>query len=138
MNQKSLYVLLSTLFCLQQVSSRVVARDDAAQTSCCASSNGDSNLVARADGDVDDCEELELYDEGIDREELQRVESGDFDGFTATTCAIVVAYVLKNNNPGGTSLGRRADADEGGTSIVRLVMKTYVPLLNRDSIRRHV
>ncbi|KAH0598398.1 hypothetical protein MHUMG1_03696 [Metarhizium humberi] len=113
MNQKSLYVLLSTLLCLQQVSSRVAARDDAAQASCCASSNGASNLVARADGDVDDCEELELYDEGIDREELQRVENGDFDGFTATTCAVVVAYVLRNNNPGGgTSLGRRADTDE--------------------------
>lgn len=68
---------------------------------------------------MDDYEELELYNEGIDREELQRVESGDFDGFTATTCAIVVAYVLKNNNPGGTSLGRRADADEAGTGIVR-------------------
>ncbi|KAK8932698.1 hypothetical protein H634G_07022 [Metarhizium anisopliae BRIP 53293] len=113
MNQKSLYVLLSTLLCLQQVSSRVAARDDAAQASGCASSNGASNLVARADGDVDDCEELELYDEGIDREELQRVENGDFDGFTATTCAVVVAYVLRNNNPGGgTSLGRRADTDE--------------------------
>lgn len=68
---------------------------------------------------MDDCEELELYDEGIDREELQRVENGDFDGFTATTCAVVVAYVLRNNNPGGgTSLGRRADTDETGTGIV--------------------
>ncbi|KAM3453233.1 hypothetical protein NHJ6243_009182 [Beauveria neobassiana] len=157
MHTRNLFLLLRALICLQQVSGRVIGRDDtsisqvADDTSVPACPG--SGLHARDDGTVfksayrasadqsvviedDDCQEvldeLAMSDNPIEEADLKKWERGDFNGLN---CQVLLeaAYFLYGIHTSTlkNTLGRRADVANDPTADCQrardLVAKENVP-----------